>query len=518
MSASDCLPGPIEGVPDDILRFIFLIHVESHGNGCWTSYDWMNLAQVCKRWNSVLLSNPAFFTSISMPAGLGSTTRLSRLLELSRAAPLEVYFSEDHFIRGAALLAQHTNRVKDLHFRVRGDPVRHQLALANILHHAGLASLQSLHLDLCQKGLEHQVITPDFANPIARLRNLRWDGALDWSSPVLKSDLCKLQVEHCGHPGHSPSLTAVEAALRGMHSLELLAIAYAAGFDRVDSNEDAGVNGFTLPRLRRLSLRLPAHDLAVLSGRIAAPVLETMSFIVNVDAQPEAMSILHHENLAAAVRSMTVHLVQAAELASVIHLKLVGPFYPAHDLFCLTSYLDTTMDSFEDRLFFGRKSQRSTEIFVGYSSAYQAENMLDVRALAAIWKRLTLLDLVVDFVSISAATWSEALCCQHYLTTLEIDSLSCVSLLEALQGDQSFLPALAHILLRGGTLARRGHAWMTADLQTDLRKTFGLRSHGHRGLSTLWLEDCLECPISLSQRDSLRGCADVVQLRSARHI
>jgi hypothetical protein len=310
----------------------------------------------------------------------------------------------------------------------------------------------------------------------------------------------------------------VEAALRGMNSLERLAIAYVAGFDGSDSHEVAGVNRFTLPRLRDLSLRLPAHDLAVLSGCIAAPVLETMSFIVNVDLQLEAMSIFHRRNLAAVVRSMTVHLSQVAEVASVIHLKLEGPFDTARHMFCLTSYLDTTMASFEDRLFFGRKSQCSTESFMAYSSAFHAEDMLDVRALATIWKRLNLLDLVVDSVSISAETWSETLCCQHCLTTLDIDSLSCVSLLEALRRDQSFLPALAHILLSGGTPARRGHAWMTTDLQMDLRKTFELRSHGHRGLCTLWLEDCPGCPLSLSQLDSLRGCADVVQLRPARPI
>jgi hypothetical protein len=143
-------PGPVEVVPDDILRFIFLIYVEAHGYGRWMTYGWMSLAQVCRRWKSVLLSNAAFFTSISLPANLGTTTRLSRLLELSRAAPLAVYVSEVHLLRGAALLARHIHRVYDLHLIVRGDPVRHQLALAGILHHEGLVSLQFLHVNRIQ--------------------------------------------------------------------------------------------------------------------------------------------------------------------------------------------------------------------------------------------------------------------------------------------------------------------------------------------------------------------------------
>jgi hypothetical protein len=503
---SERLPSPIAGVPDDILRLIFLIHIETHGYDRWMIYEWMSLAQVCKRWNHVLMSNPSFFASISMPAGFGSTLRLSRLLKLSKSAPLVVYLSEEKIISGASLLAQHIDRVRDLHLVVRGEPAPHRLALATLFHDAELASLRSLNMDICVDEAQPQTMMPTFENPIAPLRDLRWIGALDWSSPILQTDLRRLQVEQCSHAWHSSPLGSVHAALSGMPSLQLLMISDPEGFYGTRLN---GQRDLMLPQLRSLKLEMPARDLAALSRMIVAPVLEDMDFSVLAHV-PES-DVALEQSLEAVVRCMIPHLEQVARSRPPAHLELQGPFEPAHGTFSLDLRLHATMPAIQDRMHLGYASEGiASPILMVSSSAEERNTMLDLLSLTVLWEQLHLEGLIVSVVIVSAATWHRVLLGQYRIAALDIDAPSCVCLFEALQQYQDFLPGLTHISLRAGELAPPNQSWMTEELRIHLRATFGAQSSTCRKLSALWLEDRPEYPILDADLDSLKECADTI--------
>jgi hypothetical protein len=506
MSASaECLPGPIEALSDDLLRLIFLFHLDTYAQDQLSTYDWINLAQVCKRWNLVIFTTSSFFADITMHGRGASATRLARLLDLSGTAPLSVYLPPHHVLQETSLLAPHMGRVRKLHITVRGELVQHQRALAHLFSGGVMNQLLTLQMDVCPNESESEYclnIGPVLPRSIPRLQDLSWTGAVDWTSPVLEADLRGLAMLSCDHVASSVSLQTVQRTIRHMPLLETLRISHRHGF----SCDGPSVYGhgldITLPRLKFLELEMPARAIVLLSNFIRAPALAKFFFatILGPDLRGEA-------TLNAIGRALRSYVETTS--SSVVHLGIEGMIGRRT---AGTSYL--TFETYSTGLVSqARLLPRSR--YHRHLHSLRASITLDGRQLPSglelpqimtIWDHLHLEALTVSYVSISALTWCRALRNQPQIAALDAGTYSIVSLLDALRQDVAFLPRLSYLLIRDDAPRYRETHWLSEGLMSDLTLTFA-RS---RKLTELWLQDDRTWSITAEHLKCLENCASRV--------
>jgi hypothetical protein len=507
MSASERLPGPISLVPDDILRLIFLHRLNPHAYTWWRSYDWINLTQVCKRWKVVLLTNPAFFAVISMHGG--STSKMSRLLDLSGAAPLSVYLPQDRIHHYVPLLAPHMDRVRVLDISVRDEPLQHQHTLALLFSEVVATQLCTLRMDNCHDDFGREDclnIAPVFTHSIPSLRDLFWKGAVDWTSPILTTNMCRLTMIRCAHAANVTSLETVQTTLRSMPLLEVLFISEEREFSRrhPPSTHGHGLD-IKLPRLKSLTLDMPAGNLVPLSSSIRADDVTKVSFDTTLGPGGD-----HAPTLDATVGALCSHIERATTSSPKVQMHVCGMigFAGAFVLTVLVFSLDSASeDPFPPQSPRQRLGLPIVELNV---DGWFPMNSPYLPHLMPVWSHIQVEVLtVVSMVGASASAWCDAFRDQRQITALEVCAESIVSMLRALQQDPSFLPRLSYLLIRPIRGAARATHWLSELLVSNMTETFA----GDRKLRKLWLQDDPYWPIMPEHLECLKSCSDTVLSR-----
>jgi hypothetical protein len=507
MFASERLPGPITLVPDDILRLIFLFRLKPHAYES-RSYDWIQLTQVCKRWKVVLLTNPAFFAVISMHGG--STSRMSRLLDLSGAAPLSVYLPQDRILHYVPLLAPHMDRVRVLDISVRGEPLQHQHTLALLFSEVVASQLCTLRMDNCHAYLRREDclnIALVFTHSIPSLRDLSWKGAVDWTSPILTTNMCRLTMICCAHAADVASLETVQTTLRSMPLLEVLFISEEREFTRrhPPSTHGHGLD-IRLPRLQYLTLDMPAGNLVPLSSSIRADAVTKVSFDITLEPGGD-----HAPTLDATVGALRSHIERATTSSPKVQMHVCG-MIDHGGAFGLTVLMFSLDSASEDP--FPSQSPRQPlglPIVELDLDGWFPTNGLYLPHLVPVWSHVQVEVLDVSMVLASASAWCDVFRDQRQITALAVCAESIVSMLGALQQDPSFLPRLSYLLIRPVHGAVRATPWLSELLVSYMTETFA----GDRKLRKLWLQDDPYWPMMPEHLECLKSCADTVLSRGS---
>jgi hypothetical protein len=98
----------------------------------------------------------------------------------------------------------------------------------------------------------------------------------DWTSPLLRANLCRLELHFCVHIAGLSSMDSLEAALIHMPALQSLSIRHYLGFDKFTTG--TAVHRLILSELQYLSLNMPGSAFPLVCNYIAAPSLKRIFF------------------------------------------------------------------------------------------------------------------------------------------------------------------------------------------------------------------------------------------------
>lgn len=284
---------PISLVPTEILLDVFTYVL---GDNLSARPQLRNLAQVCSRWSSIVLTSPQFWVEMdySKPEREWSTT-----LRLSGQGPLHVNYSSkasfDILLGGSRLNVSQVSRLAEMerfrqaicrnitrwrraiiHITATATSVPgHTGSMAEMLESCSAPILEELRLHVVYRGswnpLQAQSMLLDLFHGVApRLRSLSLNqlALKDWQSPIMMN-LTSLSLENCAFPPTSKDLIS---ALRGSSKrLTQLTIANLQWPEHYSSPVTTTGAPIILERLTHFTLRQRGTYLVSVLERIVMP-------------------------------------------------------------------------------------------------------------------------------------------------------------------------------------------------------------------------------------------------------
>jgi hypothetical protein len=471
---------PVHFLCDNVLRLVFRACADrsTRSDLARRDYSFVRIARVCKQWHRVLMTDPVLFCVIGERS---SPPTMAQLLVLSRDTPISVHFplarSSEQLLEYASFLGPHMGRVRNLRAVMSGkwwgaDAIVR--SLKRLFDVTPLAQLE--RLDLYAKvtyQIPPLVTTSLFTQSVPRLRYLKLHTTLvGWASPLFAGRSLRSVHVHEEEAMETPtcSVDTVRAALRGMPLLESLTICARGGFLPADGSETAPYPQLMLPHLSLLDLNLPPRDATLLTAYIAALAIQMLRVEVRM-----SFDRAHELRLDAFAAALDPHVARVSAAHALIHLHLRGaaPAYGLFDMWINLRPASPVLDE-EDMLplaiSFDVGPDLQGDLHAGIRRGRDYADV-DVRALAGTWAHAELVAFWADETLLPALTWRELLGGQSLIAAAELWTDSCLTFLEALRDDASFLPALARLRVR-----RRSAYLEDERLLPALCSTFGPRA------------------------------------------